>query len=165
MTSAAFRAGTTPLLVATPVSARGLDITNIMHVVNYDMPASKDGVKQCIAEYVHRIGRTARIGHQGFATSFFTERDQDLAPMLLKLLKETDQVIPEFLAQFAPPEDEPLDFEDQSEEEGEGAVAGGDAGGDGWGDGGDDAGASYGGDAGGSNWGASNAEPASDAAW
>ncbi|VDM61624.1 unnamed protein product [Angiostrongylus costaricensis] len=60
-----FRNGSNPVLVATAVAARGLDIPNVRHVVNYDLPGDID-------EYVHRIGRTGRCGNTGRATSFFT---------------------------------------------------------------------------------------------
>ena len=61
------------MLVATAVAARGLDIRGVQHVVNYDLPKSID-------EYVHRIGRTGRLGNTGRATSFFdTQQDSGLA--------------------------------------------------------------------------------------
>jgi ATP-dependent RNA helicase DeaD len=60
---AAFRAGDLPILIATNVAARGLDITDISHVVNYDMPDNTE-------EYVHRIGRTGRAGKTGVAITF-----------------------------------------------------------------------------------------------
>ncbi|KAG1223261.1 hypothetical protein G6F68_020394 [Rhizopus microsporus] len=56
----AFKSGKCPLLVATAVAARGIDIRNVMHVVNYDMPNDMD-------EYIHRIGRTARVGKTGMS--------------------------------------------------------------------------------------------------
>lgn len=49
----AFRSGKTPILIATGVSSRGLDIKNVMHVINFDLPSSDQGG---IDEYVHRIG-------------------------------------------------------------------------------------------------------------
>merc|ERR1719487_2039904 len=64
---ASFRAGRTPVLVATDVAARGLDIPNVVHVVNYDFPNDVD-------DYVHRIGRTGRAGNTGLATSFLNSR-------------------------------------------------------------------------------------------
>ncbi|KAE9370611.1 DEAD-domain-containing protein [Stipitochalara longipes BDJ] len=95
----AFRAGKAPVLVATGVSARGLDIHNVMHVINYDLPSPQYGG---IEEYTHRIGRTGRIGNLGLATSFYNDRDADLAETLVKTLLETHQVIPDFLEQYIP---------------------------------------------------------------
>jgi len=53
-----FRSGNTPVLVATAVAARGLDIPHVTHVINYDLPSD-------VEEYVHRIGRTGRMGNLG----------------------------------------------------------------------------------------------------
>jgi ATP-dependent RNA helicase DDX3X len=53
-----FRSGNTPILVATAVAARGLDIPHVTHVINYDLPSD-------VEEYVHRIGRTGRMGNLG----------------------------------------------------------------------------------------------------
>jgi ATP-dependent RNA helicase DeaD len=58
-----FKGGRTPILVATDVAARGLDISTVTHVVNYDVPVSPD-------IYVHRIGRTGRVGRSGRAITF-----------------------------------------------------------------------------------------------
>lgn len=88
-----FRSGKMPILVATSVAARGLDIKDVRHVINYDLPKDID-------EYVHRIGRTGRVGNTGKATSFFdaeSAEDRNLAPLLVKILKEAGQEIPEFL--------------------------------------------------------------------
>ncbi|OBT53118.1 hypothetical protein VE04_07173 [Pseudogymnoascus sp. 24MN13] len=87
------------VLVATGVSARGLDIKNVMHVINFDLPNADFGG---IEEYTHRIGRTARIGNRGLATSFYCDRDEDLALDLVKTLSETNQPIPDFLQAFVP---------------------------------------------------------------
>ncbi|KAK5015884.1 hypothetical protein LTR16_003832 [Cryomyces antarcticus] len=112
----AFRTGAAPILVATGVSARGLDVKNVMHVINYDLPSSVHGG---IEEYVHRIGRTARIGNAGLATSFYTERNEDIANNLVKLLMETGQEIPDFL-QDRVPEDGKAIFDDDTDSEEEG---------------------------------------------
>jgi superfamily II DNA/RNA helicase len=58
-----FKRGTTHVLVATDVAARGLDISDISHVINFDLPASHE-------DYVHRIGRTGRAGKKGIALTF-----------------------------------------------------------------------------------------------
>jgi len=65
----AFKGGRVPLLVATDVAARGLDITTVTHVINYDVPTSPD-------TYVHRIGRTGRIGAKGRAITFVEDRQR-----------------------------------------------------------------------------------------
>jgi ATP-dependent RNA helicase DeaD len=63
----AFKNGSVQLLVATDVAARGLDISGISHVINYDVPTSPD-------VYVHRIGRTGRVGRSGRAITFYEKR-------------------------------------------------------------------------------------------
>ncbi len=65
----AFKGGRVPILVATDVAARGLDISTVTHVVNYDVPTSPD-------TYVHRIGRTGRVGRSGRAITFVEPRQQ-----------------------------------------------------------------------------------------
>lgn len=86
-----FKSGRMPILVATAVAARGLDIKNVAHVINYDLPSS-------IEEYVHRIGRTGRVGNRGRATSFFEPNDdQALVSPLVRILDQTGQEIPAFL--------------------------------------------------------------------
>jgi ATP-dependent RNA helicase DeaD len=64
-----FKGGRVPVLVATDVAARGLDISTVTHVVNYDVPTSPD-------VYVHRIGRTGRVGRSGRAITFVEPRQQ-----------------------------------------------------------------------------------------
>lgn len=85
-----FRTGRTPILVATAVAARGLDIPNVKHVINYDLPSD-------IEEYVHRIGRTGRVGNLGIATSFFNDKNRNLARGLVELLEEVNQPVPSWL--------------------------------------------------------------------
>ena len=65
----AFKGGRVPILVATDVAARGLDISTVTHVVNYDVPVSPD-------VYVHRIGRTGRVGRSGRAITFVETRQR-----------------------------------------------------------------------------------------
>jgi ATP-dependent RNA helicase DeaD len=64
-----FKAGRLQLLVATDVAARGLDISSVTHIINYDVPTSPD-------VYVHRIGRTARVGRSGRAITFYEPRQR-----------------------------------------------------------------------------------------
>lgn len=89
-----FRKGHTPILVATAVAARGLDIPNVKHVINFDLPSD-------IEEYVHRIGRTGRVGNLGLATSFFNEKNRNMALDLVELITETKQELPDWLAALA----------------------------------------------------------------
>lgn len=85
-----FKSGKTPILVATDVAARGLDISNVTHVINFDLPSNID-------DYVHRIGRTGRVGNVGYALSFFTEKNSNIGKDLAELLIENDQDCPEWL--------------------------------------------------------------------
>jgi ATP-dependent RNA helicase DDX3X len=89
-----FRNGRCPILVATAVAARGLDIPNVTHVVNYDLPTDID-------DYVHRIGRTGRAGNTGIATAFFNRGNRGVVRDLLDLLKEANQEVPAFLESIA----------------------------------------------------------------
>ena len=81
MALVSFKRGEHPFLVATSVASRGLDIDNVRHIINYDLPSEVD-------DYVHRIGRTGRIGHSGKATSFFSQRDSRIARGLVKILSD-----------------------------------------------------------------------------
>ncbi|KAL8574811.1 putative ATP-dependent RNA helicase an3 [Nucella lapillus] len=85
-----FKTGERPILVATAVAARGLDISNVRHVINFDLPSD-------IEEYVHRIGRTGRVGNLGLATSFFNEKNRNIARDVLDLLTEANQEVPSWL--------------------------------------------------------------------
>ncbi|XP_069913009.1 probable ATP-dependent RNA helicase DDX4 isoform X8 [Oryctolagus cuniculus] len=90
-----FRCGKCPVLVATSVAARGLDIENVQHVINFDLPSTID-------EYVHRIGRTGRCGNTGRAISFFDpESDNHLAQPLVKVLTDAQQDVPAWLEEIA----------------------------------------------------------------
>ncbi|KAI0167066.1 DEAD-domain-containing protein [Hypoxylon sp. FL1284] len=89
-----FRNGRCPILVATAVAARGLDIPNVTHVVNYDLPTDID-------DYVHRIGRTGRAGNTGHSTAFFNRGNRGVVRDLIELLKEANQEVPAFLETIA----------------------------------------------------------------
>lgn len=89
-----FRSGAAPILVATAVAGRGLDIPHVKHVINFDLPTD-------VEEYVHRIGRTGRMGNLGTATSFFNERNRNLVRDLVELLVETKQEVPGWLEDMA----------------------------------------------------------------
>ncbi|WP_417798604.1 DEAD/DEAH box helicase [Terasakiella pusilla] len=77
----AFRSGNIELLVATDVAARGIDVADISHVINYDMPLEGDS-------YVHRIGRTGRAGQSGVALSFCTDDEGDLLQVIERTIKQ-----------------------------------------------------------------------------
>lgn len=80
-----FRSGKCPVMVATSVAARGLDIPDVQHVVNFDLPNNID-------EYVHRIGRTGRCGNIGRAVSFYDPGvDGPLARSLVTILSKVRQ--------------------------------------------------------------------------
>ncbi|PKA53586.1 DEAD-box ATP-dependent RNA helicase 37 [Apostasia shenzhenica] len=89
-----FKSGATPILVATDVAARGLDIPHVAHVVNFDLPNDID-------DYVHRIGRTGRAGKTGLATAFFNESNASLARPLVELMQEANQEVPAWLTRYA----------------------------------------------------------------
>ncbi len=89
-----FRNARCPILVATAVAARGLDIPNVTHVINYDLPTDID-------DYVHRIGRTGRAGNTGISTAFFNRGNRGVVRDLLDLLKEANQEVPAFLETIA----------------------------------------------------------------
>lgn len=75
-----FRTAELQILVATDIVARGIDVEGVTHVVNYDIPDSVDS-------YIHRIGRTGRIGNLGMAITFVTDRDRDDFALIKRKLK------------------------------------------------------------------------------
>jgi len=89
-----FKDGKMPILVATAVAARGLDISNVEHVINFDLPSD-------IEEYVHRIGRTGRVGNLGLATSFLNEKNKNIVRDLVDLLVEAKQEVPAWIESLA----------------------------------------------------------------
>ena len=88
-----FSSGDIPILVATDVASRGLDFPNVSYVFNFDMPKN-------IEDYVHRIGRTGRVGNKGKAISFYNENNKQIGFALVNELKKSGQKIPEFLEEF-----------------------------------------------------------------
>ncbi|KAJ3678733.1 hypothetical protein LUZ60_002536 [Juncus effusus] len=90
---ALFKDGICPLMVATDVAARGLDIPDVEVVINYSFPLTTE-------DYVHRIGRTGRAGKKGVAHTFFTDVNKGLAGELVNVLKEAGQVVPASLMKF-----------------------------------------------------------------
>lgn len=78
----AFKKGDTDVLVATDVAARGLDISDLPCVINFDLPYNAE-------DYVHRIGRTGRAGASGDAISVYSDKDERLLADIEKLIKQT----------------------------------------------------------------------------
>ncbi|XP_064594732.1 probable ATP-dependent RNA helicase DDX5 isoform X2 [Liolophura sinensis] len=89
-----FRSGRAPILVATDVASRGLDVSDIKFVINFDYPCSSE-------DYVHRIGRTARSTNTGTAYTFFTPGNMKQVNDLVSVLREANQVINPKLLQLA----------------------------------------------------------------
>lgn len=83
-----FKAGIFPVLVATSVAARGLDVKQLKLVVNYDAPNH-------LEDYVHRAGRTGRAGNTGTAVTFLTEDQERYSVEIAKALKQSGQAVPE----------------------------------------------------------------------
>ena len=79
-----FRTGRARVLVATDIAARGIDVTGVSHVVNFDLPAEPES-------YVHRIGRTARAGAEGIAIAFCDPEERGLLRMIERLTGQTVQ--------------------------------------------------------------------------
>jgi len=90
----AFSTGQIPFLIATNVAARGLDIENVEHVINFEMPSNID-------DYVHRIGRTGRAGKTGLSTAFISEDNYNIINPLIKLLQEANQEVPSWMIEMS----------------------------------------------------------------
>ena len=91
-----FEAGVVDTLVATDVAARGIDVSGISHVINYDMPATRD-------DYVHRIGRTARAGASGVGVTLVTpDQSRELAGMVGDLGLHSELALAGMSASTAP---------------------------------------------------------------
>ena len=88
-TLAAFKAGSTPVLVATDVASRGLDVKGVSAVVNYDLPNNTE-------DYVHRIGRTGRAGCKGESFTFITRSGEDMWKTMgiVEIMERAGQTIP-----------------------------------------------------------------------
>ena len=91
-----FRDGHLHILVATDVAARGLDIDNIQHVINYDFPSE-------IEDYIHRIGRTGRAGKKGSSHTFLSHERHPgkTVSELIKVLHDAGQEISDELRSFS----------------------------------------------------------------
>ncbi|KAL8824807.1 MAG: hypothetical protein Q9191_004804 [Dirinaria sp. TL-2023a] len=89
-----FKTGKSPIMVATDVASRGIDVKNITHVLNYDYPNNSE-------DYVHRIGRTGRAGSKGTAITLFTTDNSKQARDLVAVLTESKQQIDPRLHEMA----------------------------------------------------------------
>lgn len=90
---AKFKSGEVPLLIATDVAARGLDIPQVEYVLNYSFPLT-------VEDYVHRIGRTGRGGRSGISHTFFTDDDKGLAGALVGVLQQANQEVPKEIYKY-----------------------------------------------------------------
>ncbi|KAI0535732.1 hypothetical protein GGR58DRAFT_425224 [Xylaria digitata] len=88
-----FKAGALPILIATSVAARGLDVKQLKLVVNYDAPNH-------LEDYVHRAGRTGRAGNKGTAVTFITPDQENCAPGISKALEQSSQPVSEQLEEM-----------------------------------------------------------------
>lgn len=99
----AFRTGESPILIATDIAARGIDVDGVSHVINFDLPNVPES-------YVHRIGRTARAGAEGLAISFCNKEERAYLRDIERLIRQKVTVMPT-------PEDlaiaEPLEGDDE----------------------------------------------------
>ncbi|KAG4442771.1 pre-mRNA processing RNA-helicase [Cadophora sp. M221] len=85
-----FKAGVVPIMIATSVAARGLDVKQLKLVVNFDAPNH-------LEDYVHRAGRTGRAGAKGTAVTFITEEQEQYSVGIAKALEQSGQPVPERL--------------------------------------------------------------------
>jgi len=93
---AEFKSGNSPIMVATDVASRGIDVKGINFVINFDYPSNSE-------DYVHRIGRTGRAGETGTAITLFTNDNSKQARDLVTVLAEAKQQIDPKLAEMARP--------------------------------------------------------------
>jgi ATP-dependent RNA helicase RhlE len=84
---AAFKAGDVPILIATDIAARGIDVTGVSHVINFELPHVPE-------QYVHRIGRTARAGAPGIAIAYCADDERPLLRDIEKLTRQKIAVAP-----------------------------------------------------------------------
>jgi ATP-dependent RNA helicase RhlE len=84
---AAFKAGEVPVLIATDIAARGIDVSGVSHVFNFDLPHVPE-------QYVHRIGRTARAGAAGIAVAFCSDEEKPLLRDIEKLTRQKPVTVP-----------------------------------------------------------------------
>ncbi|EPS96727.1 hypothetical protein FOMPIDRAFT_1025306 [Fomitopsis schrenkii] len=91
---AEFKAGRSPILIATDVASRGLDVKDVGYVINYDFPNNCE-------DYIHRIGRTGRAGMKGISYTYFTTDNAKSARDLIKILVEAKANVPPQLEEMS----------------------------------------------------------------
>ncbi|WVR08901.1 ATP-dependent RNA helicase DBP2-A [Kwoniella sp. DSM 27419] len=91
---AEFKSGRSPIMLATDVASRGLDVKDIGYVINYDFPNNCE-------DYIHRIGRTGRAGAKGVSYTYFTTDNSKQARELVQILRESKSDVPPELEQMA----------------------------------------------------------------
>jgi ATP-dependent RNA helicase RhlE len=86
-----FRDGTYKILVATDIAARGIDVTRVSHVINFDIPSTPEA-------YIHRIGRTGRAARSGEAYTFVTDDDRNMVRAITEIIdtKIEERILPAF---------------------------------------------------------------------
>ncbi|CAE6494936.1 unnamed protein product [Rhizoctonia solani] len=89
-----FKSGRSPILIATDVASRGLDVKDVGYVINYDFPNNCE-------DYIHRIGRTGRAGQKGVSFTYFTTENAKQARELITILREAKADIPSQLEEMA----------------------------------------------------------------
>lgn len=89
-----FKSGDIPMLIATSVAARGIDVKELSLVINYECPNHME-------DYVHRVGRTGRAGQKGTAYTFITPEQERFAGDIVKALTHSHTVVPEALQELA----------------------------------------------------------------
>ena len=91
-----FKSGDIQLLIASDVAARGLDIADLSHVVNFDVPSNAE-------DYVHRIGRTGRAGKKGKAFTLVTSEDEKYIEAITALIKKPIETLKDYKEQNTSP--------------------------------------------------------------
>jgi ATP-dependent RNA helicase DDX5/DBP2 len=91
---AEFKSGRSPIMLATDVASRGLDVKDIRYVINYDFPNNCE-------DYIHRIGRTGRAGAKGTSYTYFTAENSKAAKELVGILRESKSEVPPPLEEMA----------------------------------------------------------------
>src|SRR5262249_55256380 len=112
-TLAAFKSNRPPVLVATDIAARGLDVSGVSHVINYELPDVPE-------VYVHRIGRTGRAGATGIATTFCSRDERDQLRQIQRLTRNTTAVGQDTPEQ---PKNSPPAHHDQSKQDSHNSTA------------------------------------------